>query len=737
MFICFYSAIRKKLKFAFISPIADKGAYERYIATSGKLHAEANAEGKEALVLLLVKELSEAAITLMKETHPYFFMVDGPSGKGKTQLAIALAMMLRKMGTPAGWLLAQPIGSTPQPVYSTSRAITSGLLEASSYDEGTHPTLDGSVEDIKTATVELYLFGFVVELTKRLNRMHSRGDEGENTEYMDLYEGDDETVEIEPMTWQTAMGKLKNLTRGVVFIDEFPRLVLSRKSNVNKLRLLRNVFRALQVPVVVLGTDARISNMLAKDLSSRMHGERRLWCRLLLNFPSLVGMEEPSDEMRKSLAWRVWSRGRNAWVKMLGLEFLLKRDSTLSKDDGLSEEQVLLAVATYVRIKWQNAKPNFLDGPTAASSIAQMLVLSNSSLGSKHNTENGSDLVSNHMANATPERTRQHNEERNAAIEGMPFIDIFVKPNKYEVKCAKGVWGRLVWLKRFQTVREDPTTFLTAVAGDRFLLRDEMATCKLFTKVLEESSAVVFNSSGAAEKLSGNHLEYLACAAWVAATVGPNGHDLWHKSLSVVLANFFMHMTAVNAHTRDMRTMILTSGNQLQDGEKSDLLKHLIAVAEPVMIEGDNQETVSEFKMSRIVRMKDNKQTDAMIKTKKGMLLAVVECKNHKASVGSSILLESIEKGHDAPLRLLVCNTVVAPMPKTKKKLQNQGIRCLVVRARKEPHACWVLEPMNDEPNNTKITTVVVPMQTLRDELGDWVEDTGSRDTQSKKCTIM
>jgi hypothetical protein len=209
----------------------------------------------------------------------------------------------------------------------------------------------------------------------------------------------------------------------------------------------------------------------------------------------------------------------------------------------------------------------------------------------------------------------------------------------------------------------------------------------------------------------------MACGCWAAATVGPNGHTLWRKPLAVVFANFFMHLTAVNKNTRKMTVL-------LPDGEISNLLKRKIAVAGPVMIGEEKEQTgYSEFRMSRIVRAEDAMQTDALIKSRGGNLVAVVECKNHTTSVGSKILMESVKKGRGAPLRLLVCKTVAKITHETKNDLNGLGIRCLVVRARTGVRIpCWELEPMNEEPKTTKITTVVVPVDTLRAELGDWMK---------------
>jgi hypothetical protein len=91
--------------------------------------------------------------------------------------------------------------------------------------------------------------------------------------------------------------------------------------------------------------------------------------------------------------------------------------------------------------------------------------------------------------------------------------------------------------------------------------------------------------------------------------------------------------------------------------------------------------------------------------------------------VGSKILMESFKKGHGAPLRLLVCKTVANIREETKNYLNGLGIRCLVVRARTGAQMpCWELEPMNEKPKTTNITTVVVPVDTLRKELGDWMK---------------
>jgi hypothetical protein len=687
-------------------------AYKAYQSTSKQLFLGKN--GNE-LIMDTLQELENAPKELADKNFAHFFMVDGPSGSGKTQLAIALAMKLREIGVPAGWLLAEPVNTNSQPVYLMAGKLTEGLLRALSYDVKANPGYTG--EMLTLDDKKLYLFGFVVALAKRLNRKCASQSEG-STKYQGPYDDENDSVQIEAMDFMTAVSALAEEEIPVVFMDEYPRL---QSDNENKLRLLRNVFRVLKVPLVVLGTDARISNMLIKDSHSRNSGERQLWCRLLLTFPQVVGVEEPNQELANSLAWRVWSHGENAWVKKLGLEFLLERKA--EEKEKPSELEVLLDVAMHVREKWEQSKPKFLSKIACWSAIAQILLLSGGCLGSILGNDTGSDLVSHHMAKAFPMMLNKQSNQRHEVC-GEPFVDIHITSEGYQVS-ADGEWGQLLWYKRFPAAMEDPTAFLTAIVGGKNLLQIEAAVVDIYDQLRMESSSVVCNESGATEKLDGDGLEFLVCACWVASTVGPNEHGSWYKPLSVVLANFFMHLTTVNARTRGMKV-----STEAQDKKLQDLLDTKLAVAEPVIIQKDeessNDRRIVEtgLTMSSIERVKNLEQTDAKIRTSAGELIAVIECKNHTKNVGIEYMLQSIEKGHGAPLRLLVCNEVADIKIASISSLTEKKIRYLLVHAcMNKGKASWRLRLMNDNllSGDVQITLVVVPVVTLRSELGGFV----------------
>jgi hypothetical protein len=692
-------------------------AFTQYSKTATRL-LDAAASSPKSIVAVMLETLAGASAIVKDEAVSRFYMVDGPSGSGKTQLAITLAQGLRGRRVPAVWLLSSKTNGKSQNIYQSSSDMTSALVEATAQDLRQGVWGDDGMAVSNFSTRCLYLFDFICTLAETVCATDGTP--------VDIYGELFVAVKkpLEKISYHDALDRLKALEMSpVFFLDEFPRLVADTSSNdnISSLRLMRNCFRSLKLVVVLLGTDARITNMtlVDKQAQSRNRKETDVWCSVLLKFPDYVPAisvtESQTESKVVSDAVKIWSQASNAWIKQIGLSYL----ETLSSETetGIA----LLGAAAVVRKEWEATKPKFLSD-FDYSRLGQVMLVAGSPFESKEGTSQGGDLVSHHMATATACHKTQFDL---VSVEGALLVDIFNTERGYQVKVQETEDGNeageqketmlmkdLVWVKRFPDASNDPTVFLSSIAGGKYMLREEKRNVnnvnmlELCQCVYDETSSLVWNDQSVAEARDGDRFEFLFSCAWVAATVGPHSHGMWTKPSTDVLRNLLLQLTVINNKTQQFSL-------DLSHGDIKELFPFEIPVCAPVQ-----HDMLKEFSMktSSIKRAKNKDKTDCKIFVD-NKLVMVAECKNHAGKVGKKIVLESVTKGHGTKVRFIVCRELANLKKTSLDAASNKGI-CVWVASASEEKSAWILTCLNPEwrssqSDDFKINAIVLPVVTL------------------------
>jgi hypothetical protein len=199
-------------------------------------------------------------------TPPPFVFCEASSGIGKTQAALAIryAFGHRQSEKKALYLVTLVDWEKAQSIYATFINLSRMFMACAAKDlaelkvksNGVDPSLSPS----NMETYMLYTFGF----------LHWFVENG--------YEAKDVPAYISKSAREkVTMGKIS-----VALLDEF---VTTRDKDLS--RFIRNVFRAVEIPVVLLGTDSRAANLIGPHESSRTEVQFP-WCRVFIKFPKYI-----------------------------------------------------------------------------------------------------------------------------------------------------------------------------------------------------------------------------------------------------------------------------------------------------------------------------------------------------------------------------------------------------------------------------------------------------------------
>ena len=162
-----------------------------------------------------------------------------------------------------------------------------------------------------------------------------------------------------PLSRQDAVGylsKIKKKDRPVIFIDEFPEFVDTKDlKNDDKLKFCRNIFRSLNLAVVLSGTNTSATNLVKKPLHSRSSDIAKHWCTVVPRFPSFVSQQPLSNYGE---TWEYILQNSRPLFSLLAKRFL----DTVSIQDLLSVmDELNLHLSSQVRTVKRESGDNSLE----------------------------------------------------------------------------------------------------------------------------------------------------------------------------------------------------------------------------------------------------------------------------------------------------------------------------------------------------------------------------------------
>jgi len=235
-------------------------------------------DGNDSTLQSIVKLLKKAQRDNGRESlsNNTFFVVEGHSGVGKTQLSFALKASGLKV---VHLLLSSSCAVSTQPVYTIFSDLSSvfnfGVTEDLLKFQNSNENDDFGLSDLMYSTRPLRVVEFTVHVLKLLG------------------------VEMRSCEPVVSMSALRNIIAQLatmnggegaqslpifVFDEVFSGLPSDPSDeNILRMRFVRNVFRALGLVVVFMGTNSSAANYLPLVTHSR--GSGKPWCQLITRLP--------------------------------------------------------------------------------------------------------------------------------------------------------------------------------------------------------------------------------------------------------------------------------------------------------------------------------------------------------------------------------------------------------------------------------------------------------------------
>ncbi|KAG3067203.1 hypothetical protein PI125_g23688, partial [Phytophthora idaei] len=382
-----------------------------------------------------------------------FICVEGSSGMGKSQLAFALGGRRRWFYWPA-----TSVGVDSQRLYSNFTSI------ADRFDEVTRK--DKVLEKYKVnilncaSTVyshdKLWIYGFILALLKYYDKLEDDRDAGmirfEKNVSLHVDMCDRDTV-------AAFLKKLKDEDKAVPFfmLDELTANTHHDDQGEKFAAFQRNVFRACGLVLVVMGTDAKIANLIHQAGGSS--GDQHFWMTVISRFPPYQPISFVDEA--KQAAWEriqnqypvlndivVNSRGRFArYFVDRAAEYALKTPVTVDLCDLLDD------AFCHVLVKVQESK-RFMSKQGGRN--AQMMAMS--------------------YTNADPCETSPPQAKRRKIDVGIKSMHLhfanLVDSQHTDVNVSQGVLvvNNKQWLPlcRFPTTAEDVLLYLAVLGGKTY-----------------------------------------------------------------------------------------------------------------------------------------------------------------------------------------------------------------------------------------------------------------------------
>lgn len=302
-----------------------------------ELTAAFESYAKRSMILLSddsTKEMNQLVNDVYRETDLPFIFVEGSSGCGKTQLGMTLLIQSLQEGSmrKVYYLVCKNLGPESQPIYKYFAKPSSLFVKCYSEDLKTNlPILRSLLLD-----EEIYVFGFIDKLL-----------------FGDVY-GSDKDLQIEKTKGNNLKQKIEDKwkvdERPVVVLDEFIPLMISNdesESNEDALNFIRNGFLAVGIIVIIMGTDARVANLIKRSKMSRP-GDPYKWCYIFTELPKVIDTFQ--DAKISSLWHNILLHSRPLFAKK-AFELLCVPDTNYSLNPNSLLKFLFDAFAYYKGIK--------------------------------------------------------------------------------------------------------------------------------------------------------------------------------------------------------------------------------------------------------------------------------------------------------------------------------------------------------------------------------------------------
>jgi len=244
--------------------------------------------------------------------------------------------------------------------------------------------------------------------------------------------------------------------RPIVILDEFiSRGILPNAILENQVRLMRNAFRALDIIVIVMGTDTHASNILNVGLVSRMDTNEFTWCYVVSELPPydptyLQTVLEPVFDSHSAVVTLL--RGLISQSRPLFATFAVKWFEGGLMRQTQSFPSMLDSLFGHVGLLSGSAKRLF-DPRDIRGIRGQLLLYFNYSY-SSGNESHVNDLIGKHFAK----------------LNEPPVFCLSQFMYKYDSADAVGQLSGATWKPRcrFPRLDEDPLMFLSLSGGPHF-----------------------------------------------------------------------------------------------------------------------------------------------------------------------------------------------------------------------------------------------------------------------------
>ena len=214
-----------------------------------------------------------------KEELPLpFICVEGSSGMGKTQIAFAL-----EGNRPYFYWHATPVTMDSQRIYKNFSSITSAFLKFIARDDVTRKP-KSEVLGCKSSLYadELWSFGFLFALLESWNSSTTSNQGNKMVHF-----SEEVSLRVIKRRAKAVKGLIQQIQEDRKSIPFFIMDEMSPNVNIeggmNEAAFQRNIFRACGLVVIVMGTDSKITNLVAQSRGS--YNEPHLWMGLVSTFP--------------------------------------------------------------------------------------------------------------------------------------------------------------------------------------------------------------------------------------------------------------------------------------------------------------------------------------------------------------------------------------------------------------------------------------------------------------------
>ncbi|UIZ21926.1 hypothetical protein KXD40_008929 [Peronospora effusa] len=224
-----------------------------------------------------------------------FMCVEGSSGMGKSQLAFAL-------GGSRPWFYwpSTPIGPYSQRLYRNFSSISDAFLEVTKKDDPTKRSEENILNSRSTfyKTESLWTFGFIHALLKYCSEEQNH--QGQMIRFQEktlLYV---EKCNREKVVAFRKKMKAEGKVLPFFVLDEMMPNIRMNGGGMNLAAFQRNVFRVCGLVVIVMGTDAKVTDLVVQSLGS--HTERHAWMTVISRFPPYQSIAFADND--KETAWK-------------------------------------------------------------------------------------------------------------------------------------------------------------------------------------------------------------------------------------------------------------------------------------------------------------------------------------------------------------------------------------------------------------------------------------------------